>query len=109
MFEVSAQDAVATPFDHQNFMNPQVRRQIAVLVVGMIGAIVALIAATWLRQDACLDAGGRWLVETETCELAAGAGSGSTVRAYLLGAVIGLLAAAMLWRMFSFFASRPRA
>ena len=88
-------------------MTPQLRRQLVLLVVGITAAIVALIASTWVRQDACLGAGGRWLVETETCELAGGAmPQGSTVRAYLLGALIGLLAGTMLWRVYTYFASR---
>ena len=87
-------------------MTPQLRRQLVLLVVGITAAIVALIAATALRQDACLDAGGRWLLDTETCELAGAMPRGATVRAYLLGALVGLLAGAMLWRVYTFFASR---
>ena len=89
-------------------MNPQVRRQIILVIVGITAAIVALIAATYLRQDACLDAGGRWLGQTETCELAGGAAlpRGAVVRAYLLGSLIGLLAGTMLWRVYSFVTRR---
>ena len=91
-------------------MTPQVRRQLVLLVIGVTGAIVALVAATYLRQDACLDAGGTWAGESETCRLAGGGGlpQGSTVRAYLLGALIGLLAGTMLWRVYTFVAYRGR-
>ena len=88
-------------------MTPQLRRQLILVIVGITAAIVALIAATWLRQDACLSAGGRWLVATETCELAQGVmPRGTIVRSYLFGAVVGLAAGTMLWRMYTFFASR---
>ena len=90
-------------------MNPQLRRQLILLTVGITGAIVALIAATYLRQDACLRAGGRWVVATDTCDIAAGTlSTASTVRAYLFGALIGLLAGTMLWRVYTFVATRGR-
>ena len=91
-------------------MNPKLRRQLILVIVGVSGAIVALIAATYLRQDACLDAGGRWVIATETCQLEGGGAmsQGSTVRAYLLGALVGLLAGTMLWRVYTLVASRGR-
>ena len=90
-------------------MTPNVRRQLALIVVGGIAAIVALITATWLRQDACLDAGGQWVVTTETCNLAGAVmPRGAVIKPYVYGAGIGLLAGTMLWRMFSFFADRQR-
>lgn len=87
-------------------MTPQLRRQIVLVVVGITAAIVALIAATYLRQDACLDAGGRWVVETEVCQLAPGVAPPGSAKAYGLGAVIGLLVGTMLWRMYTFAARR---
>ena len=89
-------------------MTAQLRRQLALVVIGVAAALVALLVATWLRQDACLEAGGRWLAATRTCELANGAvGPGlSAGRAYAVGAIVGVLAATVLWRTFTFFASR---
>ena len=88
-------------------MTPQLRRQIVLIVVGITAAIVALVAATYLRQGACQDAGGQWIVPTETCALPPGTAAPSPLRSYLLGAVIGLLAGGMLWRVYTF-ASRGR-
>ena len=88
-------------------MTAQLRRQIAVLLIGVVAMLIALSVATWLRQDACLDAGGRWLPGSRTCELAAGAtAAGSTGRAYVFGAVAGVLTSVVLWRTFTFFAAR---
>ena len=88
-------------------MNADTRRGLAAMLSGVAGAIVALTVASFLRQHACLDAGGRWVAATRTCELAAGAAppTGAT-RAYLLGAVVGIVAAALLWRTYTFFVAR---
>ena len=83
-------------------MTPQLRRQVVLVVVGVTASIVALVASTYLRQGACQDAGGQWVVSTETCTLPLGVAVPSPIRAYLLGAVIGLLAGTMLWRVYTF-------
>ena len=88
-------------------MNPQLRRQLVLVVVGITATIVALVASTYLRQGACQDAGGQWIVPSETCALPPGIAEPSSVRSYLLGALIGLLAGTMLWRVYTF-ASRGR-
>jgi len=88
-------------------MTAELRRRLAVLVIGIAATLMALTVATWRRQDACLDAGGRWLAATRTCEAAAGAtGPGSDVRGYLVGAVAGALVGFVLWRAFGFFVAR---
>ena len=88
-------------------MTAQTRRSLAALLAGIAGMLMALLTATRLRQDACLDAGGRWLAAARSCELPAGAASAmSPLRGYTLGAVAGVLTAIVLWRMFTFFASR---
>ena len=88
-------------------MTAETRRSLAALLAGIAGMLMALLTATRLRQDACLDAGGRWLAAARMCELPAGTASEmSPLRGYALGAVAGVLTAIVLWRMFTFFASR---
>ena len=88
-------------------MTAETRRRLAALLTGTAGALTALLLATWLRQDACLDAGGRWLAATRHCELPAGASAAiSSQRAYAVGAIVGVLTAIVLWRVFTFAASR---
>lgn len=76
------------------------------MLIGLAATLVGLLVATALRQKACVEAGGRWLVERR-CEIAGGAEPGM-VRSYALGALAGVLAALMLWRTFTFFAGRGR-
>ena len=87
-------------------MTVETRRRLAALLTGIAGMLVALLSATWMRQDACLDAGGRWLATARTCELPAGTAAVSPLRAYAIGAVAGLLTVGVLWRTFTFFTSR---
>jgi hypothetical protein len=89
-------------------MTVETRRRIAILLVGTAGTLTALLLATSLRQDACLDAGGRWLAAARQCELPPGASMAMpSHKAYAIGALAGMLAAIVLWRMFTF-ASRAR-
>ncbi|HEU6451302.1 MAG TPA: hypothetical protein VFT57_07760 [Gemmatimonadaceae bacterium] len=91
-------------------MTAEIRRHLAALLSGIAGAFVALSMSLWLRQDACLDAGGRWLAMERACELPAGLSSPSSpVRYYIAGAVAGLLVAGVLFRGFSFIADRAAA
>jgi hypothetical protein len=88
-------------------MNSQTRRSLAAAVCGVAAALVALYAAAWLSQDACLDAGGRWLAAARACALPAGAAPpGAPVRAYALGALAGVATAVVLWRTYTFFVAR---
>ena len=88
-------------------MNASLRRRLAAVLAGAAAMLLGLLTATWIRQDACLDAGGRWLAATRACEWPAGAPAADpTVRAYAIGALAGLAAAALLWRAFTFAASR---
>lgn len=89
-------------------MNANTRRQLAALLCGTAAALVALAVATYLRERACVEAGGRWLA-TRQCELAAAGTPGGApggARAYALGALAGLLTLVVLWRTFTFFAMR---
>jgi hypothetical protein len=91
-------------------MSPEIRRQLAALLSGIAGAFVALSVSLWLRQDACVDAGGRWVALERACELPTGLSSPtSPVRYYIAGAVAGLLVAGVLFRGFSFIADRAAA
>lgn len=88
-------------------MNPETRRRLAAMLAGVAAALVALFASTWLRQDACLDAGGRWLDAARSCAMPAGASAGAaTARAYALGALAGVVTAVVLWRTYTFFVAR---
>ena len=87
-------------------MTAATRRRLASLLIGTAGMLTALLVATWLRQDDCLDAGGRWTA-ARLCELPPGAATAmSPFRAYAVGAVAGVLTVIVLWRMFTFAASR---
>ena len=95
---------------HKHTMNAETRRRLAALLSGIAGAFVALSVSLWLRQDACLDAGGRWVAVERACELPAGASQlASPARSYIVGAVAGLLVAGMLLWAFSFIAGRAAA
>jgi hypothetical protein len=84
-------------------MTSETRRRLAALFTGTAGTLTALLVATWLRQDACVDAGGRWLAAARMCELPSGASMAmSAGRAYAVGAVGGVLTAIVLWRVFTF-------
>jgi len=88
-------------------MTVETRRRLAILLIGTTGTLTALLMATWLRQDACLDAGGRWIAATRLCELPPGASTAmSPQRAYAVSVVGGVLTAIVLWRAFTFAASR---
>jgi hypothetical protein len=88
-------------------MTAATRRRFAALLIGTAGMLTALLVATRLKQDACLDAGGRWLTAARLCELPPGASTAmSPYRAYAVGAVAGVLTVIVLWRVFTFAASR---
>lgn len=63
-------------------MTPELRRSLAALLVGITAALVGLTVATSMR------------------------GAGSPLRAYVLGAAAALIVAVVLWRIFTFAASR---
>jgi len=87
-------------------MTSDTRRSLALLLVGLGAMLIGLSAATAVMRDACLDAGGRWL-ETRTCE-AATTPLPAPGRAYLIGAVVGIVAGVVLWRIYTFYAARAR-
>lgn len=91
-------------------MTSETRRRLAALLSGIAGAFVALSVSLWLRQDACLDAGGRWVAIERACELPADLSSPtSPARFYVVGAAAGLLVAGILLLGFSFITNRVAA
>ncbi len=91
-------------------MTSDTRRRFAALLSGIAGAFVALSMSVWLRQNACVDAGGIWLEVKRACELPAGASPlASATRYHLLGGLAGLLVAGILLVAFSYVADRAAA
>ena len=88
-------------------MTPELRRRLVTMLAGAAGAIVGLLAATWLRQDGCLDRGGRWLAAARSCELPAGVAE-PRLGAYALGLGAGIVTAVLLLRAYAFVAGRGR-
>jgi hypothetical protein len=88
-------------------VKPETRRSLVTMLIGIMAALLGLLATTWLREDACLDAGGRWLA-TRTCELPPGAEMPSSLRFYFIGVVVGLVTALLLWRTYTFITTRAR-
>ena len=88
-------------------MTPGLRHRLALFIVGVAAAIVGMSVATWMRQDACHDAGGRWLAVERTCALAGGATATlPTWRAVAVALVAGALVATLTWRAYTFFLVR---
>lgn len=87
-------------------MTSDTRRRLALLLVGLAAMLVGLTVTSTVMRDACLDAGGRWLAQRR-CDVANGQAP-APGRAYLLGGVAGLAAALVLWRIFTFYATRAR-
>lgn len=84
----------------------ELRHRIAALLVGVAASIVGLSTARFLQQDACLDAGGRWLATARECVGPAGTIALSPARSYAIGAAAGLITLVVLWRTFAFFSQR---
>lgn len=87
------------------------RRSLASLLIGIIAALGGMWTAAYLRGDRCLDAGGRWTPGANRCELPAGVTPETTwqlLSAYLLGFLVAVAIAVVLWRIFAF-ASGARA
>ena len=76
------------------------------MLAGIAAMLVALSLATYLRQDACLDAGGQWSAVARTCELAAGREMPGPTGAYLAGTAAGFITLVVLWRTYTFVVNR---
>jgi hypothetical protein len=91
-------------------MIAETRRRLAALLSGIAGAFFALSLSMWLRQDACLTAGGRWVAIERACELPAGLSPPAfPVRFYIVCAAAGLLVAGVLLLGFNLIADRAAA
>jgi hypothetical protein len=83
-----------------------------ILLIGVISALSGLAAATYLQQDRCLDAGGRWNTAARACDLASGATMGWSVIAIVAGLVVAVAVGVILFRAMLFVTGRagpPRA
>ena len=81
------------------------RRSLIQLLIGVIAALTSLAALNAVRQDRCLDAGGRWTAATRSCAGPDGPLSVARGSDLLAALVIGILLAFMLYRA-SMFARR---
>lgn len=82
------------------------RRSLASLLIGILAAVAGLSAAGWLRQRRCIADGGRWDAAARLCFDSAGLPSsestGDLVRVYFLAALVAVMLAVMLWRIYLF-------
>jgi hypothetical protein len=81
------------------------RRPIILLLIGVIAAILGMLAASRIRAGRCAGLGGQWDDVRRACTVPAGMtgeSAGQVATAYLLGIVIAAVAAFMLWRIFLF-------
>ena len=87
------------------------RRSLASLLIGVIAALGGMWTAAYLRGHRCVGAGGRWTPGANRCELPAGVTPETTWQlfsSYLLGLLVAIAIAVVLWRIFAF-ASGARA
>lgn len=79
-----------------------------ILLIGIISALSGMAAATYLQQDRCVDAGGRWNTAARACELATGTTTGWSFIAILTGLVVAVAAGVILFRAMLFVTGRAR-
>ncbi len=89
-------------------MTPDLRRGLAALLAGIAASLVGLMTASWLRQRACVGAGGDWLEGLRACALPGGLPEPSPWRSSLAGAAAAVVTLVVLWRTYTFFADRGR-
>lgn len=88
-------------------MNAEARRRLAVLLIGAMAMLTALLVATMALQARCVNAGGNWMAATRECAVGpAGADRLSSGWAWPLGLVAGFVAGLVLWRAYAFFVVR---
>lgn len=75
------------------------------MLMGVAAALVALSVVTLLQARACAKAGGHWIPAARHCENPL-RGTPSEWSAWLLGALAGALTLVVLWRTWTFFATR---
>jgi hypothetical protein len=78
------------------------RRSLIQLLIGIIATIAGLAALNAIRQDRCLDAGGRWMAAARSCVGPSGPLSVSRGTDVIAAIVIGVLLAFMLMRASTF-------
>jgi hypothetical protein len=87
-------------------MTPATRRQLAAMLCGVGASVIGLTVATALRERACREAGAHWMDAARRCVAAQGAPALGDARAYAFGVAAGIIALVMLWRVYTFFATR---
>lgn len=86
-------------------MKRELRQRLAVMLMGVAAALVALTVVSLLQARACAAVEGRWIAAARHCELPL-RGAPSDRWAWLLGALAGALTLVVLWRTWTFFATR---
>ena len=78
------------------------RRSLIQLLIGVMATVAGLAAMTLVRQNRCLEAGGAWTIDERICRGPDGPIVVAQATDILLGVVIGLLLAFMLYRASTF-------
>jgi hypothetical protein len=82
------------------------RRTLIQLLIGVIASLGGLSVLTLVREDRCLDAGGRWAAETRSCVSASGPLDVARATDFVIALAVGVLLAFMLYRASTFASSR---
>ena len=75
------------------------------MLMGVAAALIALTVVSILQGRACREAGGHWIASARHCENPL-RGAPSEWSAWLLGALAGAATLVVLWRTWTFFATR---
>jgi hypothetical protein len=85
------------------------RRSLILLLIGVIASLAGMLGAMRVRSGRCEALGGTWDDAARACRVPAGAAgetAGQVISAYLLGLVLALVVAFMLWRVLLFVTGR---
>ncbi len=82
------------------------RRSLIQILIGVIASLAALTVVTAVREDRCLDAGGKWVAATRACVGPDGPLPVSRGSDVILAIAIGLVIAFMLYRASTFAQAR---
>ncbi len=82
------------------------RRSLIQILIGVIASLAALTIVTAVREDRCLDAGGKWIAATRACVGPEGPLPVSRASDVILAIVIGVVLAFMLYRASTFASAR---
>ena len=82
------------------------RRSLVLLFIGAMGMLAGLWTLSALREDRCLDAGGKWLANARSCTGPAGSLDVARGSDVLMAVFVGVVLAFMLFRASTFAQSR---